>query len=314
MKRHPSLASLSRDHHHALALARDVRKAEASDPREVQLRFERELAPHFGIEERELVPRCEAHGEPLSSQAAQVIEDHEALRQMVRGLGADGADGADGAGASLKDRLVAFGDRLEAHVRFEERTWFPSLEEHLGVETLARLAASLRPAPASAIVAFHADDAGDFVADLACGHAQHVRHRPPFERREWVTTEAGRSAQIGTMLPCLYCRMPRLPSEAVEYKRTSEFDEGTVPAGLTKSHTLKAGTWGEIVVTAGRVLYVLEDDGDCGIVLHSALRGTVGPERPHHVELQPGARFFVRFLRAIDETGERKAPRSVRVR
>ena len=37
-----------------------------------------------------------------------------------------------------------------------------------------------------AIVGFHLDDEGHFVADLACGHTQHVRHDPPWQNRTWV--------------------------------------------------------------------------------------------------------------------------------
>jgi len=29
------------------------------------------------------------------------------------------------------------------------------------------------------IIGYHLDDQGDWVADLACGHGQHVRHQPP---------------------------------------------------------------------------------------------------------------------------------------
>ncbi|HUX34838.1 MAG TPA: DUF3565 domain-containing protein [Gemmatimonadaceae bacterium] len=55
------------------------------------------------------------------------------------------------------------------------------------------------------IVALHQDEEGDWVADLACGHSQHVRHDPPWEVREWVTTAEGREGRIGTMLACGYC-------------------------------------------------------------------------------------------------------------
>ena len=40
-----------------------------------------------------------------------------------------------------------------------------------------------------AILGFHQDEYGDWVAELACGHTQHVRHRPPWELRPWVATE-----------------------------------------------------------------------------------------------------------------------------
>jgi Protein of unknown function (DUF3565) len=55
------------------------------------------------------------------------------------------------------------------------------------------------------IVGFHQDDHGDWVADLACGHGQHVRHRPPWELRAWVTTDAGRQAHLGMLLRCVRC-------------------------------------------------------------------------------------------------------------
>lgn len=92
--------------------------------------------------------------------------------------------------------------------------------------------------------------------------------------------------------------MPRLPLGAQVYKRTPTFDAETTPKGLLKRHTTKVGTWAEIVVEAGRVHYVLEDADDHTFVLTEDLSGVVEPGRPHHVEPQPGARFFVRFLRA----------------
>ena len=56
-----------------------------------------------------------------------------------------------------------------------------------------------------AIVDFHTDEHGDWVADLECGHGQHVRHRPPWELRPWVVTEEGRRTHLGQMLGCLRC-------------------------------------------------------------------------------------------------------------
>lgn len=154
------------------------------------------------------------------------------------------------------------------------------------------------PAPPSAIRSFFEDSEGHWVATLACGHTQHVRHAPPREVRPWVTTEEGRAAKIGAELPCPFCLMPKLPEDVVEYKRTSAFDPSTVPAGLLKSHTTKGGTWGEIVVEAGHVVYVLEDRGGASVVLREGVNGIIAPEAPHHVDPRPGSRFFVRFLRA----------------
>jgi hypothetical protein len=59
--------------------------------------------------------------------------------------------------------------------------------------------------PNRKIVGSHQDDAGDWVADLECGHTQHVRHNPPWQSRPWVTTPEGRASRIGTELPCAKC-------------------------------------------------------------------------------------------------------------
>jgi tellurite resistance-related uncharacterized protein len=152
-------------------------------------------------------------------------------------------------------------------------------------------------APESSIVGFRQDEEGHWVADLACGHSQHVRHRPPMEVREWVVTEEGRRGRIGARLPCRLCRMPRLPATVAEYKRTPTFDNATTPPALRKSHTTKAGVWGEIVVVEGRVLYVIESEEDASFILKPGVPGPIPPAAPHHVVPYEDARFFVRFLR-----------------
>lgn len=56
-----------------------------------------------------------------------------------------------------------------------------------------------------AIVDFHRDAEDHWVADLECGHTQHVRHRPPWIERPWVTTAAGRRSMLGFRLWCRRC-------------------------------------------------------------------------------------------------------------
>lgn len=56
-----------------------------------------------------------------------------------------------------------------------------------------------------AITGFHRDSEGHWVAELACGHAQHTRHDPPFTSRPWVLSEAGRAARRGSELDCARC-------------------------------------------------------------------------------------------------------------
>ena len=45
------------------------------------------------------------------------------------------------------------------------------------------------------------------MAELACGHQQHVRHDPPWQVRNWVTTEEGRRSRVGTTLECPKCEL-----------------------------------------------------------------------------------------------------------
>ena len=55
------------------------------------------------------------------------------------------------------------------------------------------------------IVGYRTDPEDAWVAELACGHTQHVRHDPPWEIREWVTTPQGRDSMLGFELNCKKC-------------------------------------------------------------------------------------------------------------
>jgi hypothetical protein len=55
------------------------------------------------------------------------------------------------------------------------------------------------------IIGFHQDEQEDWVADLFCGHGQHVRHNPPWTLRRWVIEEQGRQQHLGTTLLCKKC-------------------------------------------------------------------------------------------------------------
>jgi hypothetical protein len=55
------------------------------------------------------------------------------------------------------------------------------------------------------VEAFYQDEERHWVARLDCGHGQHVRHDPPWTVREWVTTEEGRTARIGSLMECKRC-------------------------------------------------------------------------------------------------------------
>jgi len=64
------------------------------------------------------------------------------------------------------------------------------------------------------ITGYHRDDEHHWVAELDCGHNQHVRHNPPWVSRPWVTTVAGREGMLGTALDCRKCDRGEPPDRA----------------------------------------------------------------------------------------------------
>ena len=151
-----------------------------------------------------------------------------------------------------------------------------------------------------AITGFHQDALGDWVAELTCGHGQHVRHRPPFQLRPWVVTPEGRASRLGVELGCVRCDQFELPAGFTPYKRTAELDERTIPAGLRKDHATRAGVWGLIDVLSGRLRYVVEAPLAGERVLDPARPGVVVPEVKHLVEPEGPVRFYVEFHRKPD--------------
>ena len=91
--------------------------------------------------------------------------------------------------------------------------------------------------------------------------------------------------------------MKSLPPDVAPYRRTAEFTESTLPAGLRTRHTTKAGTWGRIRVVSGALRYRILAPEPEEHVLSAELSGIVEPEVPHEVEPLGEVRFFVEFLR-----------------
>ncbi len=149
------------------------------------------------------------------------------------------------------------------------------------------------------IVGFGTDTDGDWFAELDCGHAQHVRHKPPFIVREWVTTHAGRDGMLGESLDCVRCDRFEWPDTYVAYQRTRQFDETTIPVGLRRSHSTRAGVWAKIVVLRGTLRYRV-DSLQADFELSPSRPGIVVPEVEHHVEPIGSVLFYVEFYRSVD--------------
>ena len=118
MRRDDRLIELSREHHTALKLARQMQRGAVSpdaSARAVEsLRTLRtELEHHFLDEEQRLRPLLREADE--TRIADRLCSEHLELRTLM--------DAPDAPGA-----LARLGALLEAHVRFEEREMFPCVE------------------------------------------------------------------------------------------------------------------------------------------------------------------------------------------
>ena len=138
MRRSPELMQLSRDHHRALYAALRLRRAtpESADEaiRGFQEFWRNHGRRHFQIEEDILLPGfAAAGGDSRHPVVSQVLTDHVAIRARARRLGSE----------SLLGDLHELGERLNAHVRFEEDELFPLIEQSLDPAALSALGEEL---------------------------------------------------------------------------------------------------------------------------------------------------------------------------
>lgn len=146
------------------------------------------------------------------------------------------------------------------------------------------------------ILGFEQDPIGEWITHLDCGHRRHVRHRPPLSDYPWLADAAGRAARIGAEIECERCGRGELPDAAAAYRTTDEFDEQTLPAGLRRDHTTRAGVWGRVEVLAGRLRFVMPVLA-IDRVIEAGGHAIIPPELPHHVEPVGSVRMRVVFLR-----------------
>jgi hemerythrin-like domain-containing protein len=136
MKRSDALAPLSRQHHQGLAVALRLKRADAnsaSDARAAFLEFwETEGREHFRLEEEVLLPSYARYGEADDPAVVRVLVEHVDLRR--RGADLEATPSAD------PEVLHDLGERLERHIRHEERVLFPLIEAALPQAELSRVA------------------------------------------------------------------------------------------------------------------------------------------------------------------------------
>jgi hemerythrin-like domain-containing protein len=138
VKRSDALAPLSRDHQHGLHVALLLKRATAetaASARDAFLQFwSSEGHAHFRAEEDLLLPVWARYGAPDHEAVLKVLVDHVELRRMAADLDAEPPESLD--------ELHALGVRLNDHIRFEERVFFPLVEETLPDDALDGLLAA----------------------------------------------------------------------------------------------------------------------------------------------------------------------------
>lgn len=149
------------------------------------------------------------------------------------------------------------------------------------------------------IVGFHCDTEGDWVAELDCGHDQHVRHRPPFQLRPWALEEEGRAAHLGTPMDCPPCDRTELPVGLRPAHRSAEWNARSLPAGLRRAHRLARGTWGRLVMVQGHLAFRARTNPPIDRSLEAGDGQPIPPGVEHEVEPDADARLFVEFFEVV---------------
>jgi tellurite resistance-related uncharacterized protein len=101
--------------------------------------------------------------------------------------------------------------------------------------------------------------------------------------------------------------MKDLPAGFVKYSqvpKTGAFSTDTIPTGLLKEHTTKAGTWGVICVSQGKLRYQINEPPPPAVyTLDCDTRGIIEPQVKHEVApFTDDVRFVVEFYR-LPNTG-----------
>jgi hemerythrin-like domain-containing protein len=131
IKRSGQLAPLSREHHEALLFVWKIRQGlkNGTDIREVaqfvQWFWQNHLQEHFREEEQILA----AHLPEDNEFVLRMIDEHQNIEALIH------------INENIPDEalLVQLADELNAHIRFEEREFFPYVEKTISVADLNRI-------------------------------------------------------------------------------------------------------------------------------------------------------------------------------
>lgn len=139
MKRHTSLAPLSREHHAALILARLLQKGaplykglpvEPEEKAKYGFKFyQEEMIRHFEEEEK-ILKLIKGTNNDLDELTETIFKEHEELHKLFQSIIES---------PELINHQDTLGKKLEAHVRKEERVLFPLIQETCSEEIMTEI-------------------------------------------------------------------------------------------------------------------------------------------------------------------------------
>lgn len=149
MKRDTNLQPLSRQHHNALMAVLLLKKG-VQKKADVQVMqdfiitvWKDELQSHFQLEENWLPA---APQEPtLKLLHERMLQEHEVIRKYIEQFSTK---------RTSYEAVQTFYELLEQHVRFEEREYFPALEQYLSVNELQSIGTHLVDKPGQSCAQF----------------------------------------------------------------------------------------------------------------------------------------------------------------
>lgn len=132
LKRHAAFHPLSHGHHDGLMLCWKIRSGLKNGVDVIRIKsytnwfYSTQLLPHFEMEERLIFPLLGSGNEMVK----KALADHRRLRRLFE-------DQED-----IARSLSLIEEELEAHIRFEERVPFETIQKRLSVVELEQLASN----------------------------------------------------------------------------------------------------------------------------------------------------------------------------
>ena len=149
MKRNTHLQPLSRQHHNALMAVLLLKKG-VQKKADIQVMqdfiltvWNDELQPHFEAEEKWLPTTPQQSTLALLHQ--RMLQEHDVIRNYIYQFYTI---------LTSIETIQAFYELLEQHVRFEEREYFPALEQYLSVNELQSIGTHLVDKPVQSCALF----------------------------------------------------------------------------------------------------------------------------------------------------------------